>query len=102
MDTTVVQLTCNALHLVQAVSLTLPDAAPRRQLFELSRGVMQVDESRLDALLERTGGVTASFLTELLRRSAVAAAARAPWRRCACPRTTSTRGSRRRRTPAPR
>jgi len=52
----------------QAVELTLPDAAAHRQLFELYRGDLTVDESRLDNLLERTGGVTASFLKELLRR----------------------------------
>lgn len=59
----------------QAVELTLPDAAARRQLFELYRGDLTVDESRLDDLLERTGGVTASFLKELLRRAAVLSAA---------------------------
>lgn len=59
----------------QAVELTLPDAAARRQLFELYRGDLTVDESRLDDLLERTRGVTASFLKELLRRAAVLSAA---------------------------
>lgn len=59
----------------QAVELTLPDAAARGQLFELYRGDLTVDESRLDDLLERTGGVTASFLKELLRRAAVLSAA---------------------------
>ena len=59
----------------QAVELTLPDVAARRQLFELYRGDLSVDDSRLDDLLERTGGVTASFLKELLRRAAVLSAA---------------------------
>ncbi len=59
----------------QAVELTLPDAAARRQLFELYRGDLIVDDSRLGDLLERTGGVTASFLKELLRRAAVLSAA---------------------------
>ena len=58
----------------QAVELALPDAAARRQLFALYRGALEVDESRLDDLLERTGGVTASFLKELLRRAAVLSA----------------------------
>ena len=40
-------------------------------LFELYRGALDVDESRLDAVLERTEGVTASFLKELLRRAAL-------------------------------
>jgi hypothetical protein len=58
----------------QAVALGLPDEDGRRQLFALYRGALEVDESRLDALLARTGGVTASFLKELLRRAAVMAA----------------------------
>ncbi len=60
----------------QAVELTLPDAAARRQLFELYRGALEVDDSGVDELLERTGAVTASFVKELLRRSAVLSAAR--------------------------
>jgi hypothetical protein len=35
-----------------------------------------VDLTRLDAVLDRTDGVTASFLKELLRRTAVVAADR--------------------------
>jgi hypothetical protein len=58
----------------QAVELELPDSAARRRLFALYRGALVLDESRLDAVLERTAGVTASFLKELLRRSAVIAA----------------------------
>jgi MoxR-like ATPase len=59
----------------QAVELTLPDAGARRALFDLYRGNLTVDESRLDDVLERTDGVTASFLKELLRRAAVLSAA---------------------------
>jgi ATP-dependent 26S proteasome regulatory subunit len=58
----------------QAVELDLPDTSARRRLFELYRADLDVDVSRLDAVLERTDGVTASFLKELLRRSAVLAA----------------------------
>jgi hypothetical protein len=58
----------------QAVALELPDAAARRQLFALYRGDLEVDESRLDAVIERTDQVTASFLKELLRRAALIAA----------------------------
>ncbi|MBA2444498.1 MAG: ATP-binding protein [Nocardioidaceae bacterium] len=58
----------------QAVELGLPDADARRQLFALYRGGLVVDESRMDAVIERTAGVTASFLKELLRRAAVVAA----------------------------
>ena len=59
----------------QAVELPLPDAEARRRLFDLYRGTLAVDTSRLDSVIERTGGVTASFLKELLRRAAVVAAA---------------------------
>jgi hypothetical protein len=47
----------------------------RRSLFELYRAGLDVDTSRLDAVLAaRTDGVTASILKELLRRAAVFAA----------------------------
>ncbi len=58
----------------QAVPLDLPDADGRRRLVALYRGALDLDESRLDAVIDRTEGVTASFLKELLRRSALVAA----------------------------
>ena len=58
----------------QAVALELPDLKGRRRLFALYRGDLDVEESRLDDVLARTDGVTASFLKELLRRAAVLAA----------------------------
>jgi ATPase family associated with various cellular activities (AAA) len=60
----------------QAVELQLPDLAARRALFELYRGSLPVDTARLDGVLERASGVTASFLKELLRRAATLAADR--------------------------
>jgi ATP-dependent 26S proteasome regulatory subunit len=62
----------------QAVELRLPDAGARRRLFDLYRGGLQVDTSGLDDVLDRTEGVTASFLKELLRRAALLAAQRTP------------------------
>ena len=62
----------------QAVALDLPDTAARRALFELYRGSLEVDTSRLDDVLARTEGVTASFLKELLRRAALLGATRTP------------------------
>src|SRR5262249_44581629 len=62
----------------QAVELTLPDGAARRRLFELYRGGLQLDDSRLDDVIARTDGVTASFIKELLRRAALVAAQREP------------------------
>ncbi|WP_445256132.1 AAA family ATPase [Nocardioides aurantiacus] len=62
----------------QAVELRLPDAGERARLFELYRGGLEVDTSRLETVLERTEGVTASFLKELLRRAALVAAEATP------------------------
>ena len=62
----------------QAVALDLPDAEARRRLFRLYRAGLEVDEARLDDVIERTAGVTASFLKELLRRAALLAAAASP------------------------
>ncbi len=62
----------------QAVALRLPDLPARRALFDLYRGSLDVDTSRLDEVLARTDGVTASFLKELLRRAALLAATRTP------------------------
>jgi len=58
----------------QAVEIALPDHESRRRLFDLYRGGLDVDTSRLDDVLERSAGVTASFLKEMLRRAAVLAA----------------------------
>ena len=54
-----------------AVEIGLPDAPSRRRLFEVySRGVpLAVTAADVDAVVERTEGVTASFLKELLRRA---------------------------------
>ena len=62
----------------QAVALEKPDREARRRLFALYRAALDVDESRLDSVLSRTDGVTASFLKELLRRAAVRAAEASP------------------------
>lgn len=58
-----------------AVEVGLPDADARRRLFEVySRGVpLQVDEAKVDAVVERMAGVTASFVKELLRRAVLEA-----------------------------
>jgi hypothetical protein len=60
----------------QAVHIDLPDREARRRLVELYRRGLELDSSRLDTVLDRTEGVTASFLKELLRRAAVVAADR--------------------------
>jgi ATP-dependent 26S proteasome regulatory subunit len=60
----------------QAVQIELPDRESRRRLIELYRGSLEIDLTRIDTILDRTDGVTASFLKELLRRAAVVAADR--------------------------
>jgi ATPase family associated with various cellular activities (AAA) len=60
----------------QAVHIDLPDAHARRRLIALYRGDLDLDLTRIDGVIERTAGVTASFLKELLRRAAVGAADR--------------------------
>jgi ATP-dependent 26S proteasome regulatory subunit len=60
----------------QAVHIDLPDREARRRLVALYRRDLELDDSRLDEVLDRTDGVTASFLKELLRRAAVVAADR--------------------------
>jgi ATP-dependent 26S proteasome regulatory subunit len=59
-----------------AVEIDLPDGPARRRLFELyARGVpLQLTEPAVDAVVERTEGVTASFLKELVRRAVLEAA----------------------------
>jgi hypothetical protein len=57
-----------------AAELPLPDAAARRALLELYRGSLVLDGVDLDAVIERTEGVTAPFLKELLRKAALLAA----------------------------
>ncbi len=57
----------------QAVHIDLPDRDARLRLVRLYRRGLKLDTSRLDHVLDRTEGVTASFLKELLRRSAVVA-----------------------------
>jgi ATPase family associated with various cellular activities (AAA) len=60
----------------QAVHIDLPDRDSRLRLVQLYCRGLDLDTSRLDDVLDRTDGVTASFLKELLRRSAVVAGER--------------------------
>ena len=57
-----------------AAEIPLPDSDARRRLIELYRGSLVLDLTGLDEVVARTEGVTASFLKELLRRAALAAA----------------------------
>jgi ATP-dependent 26S proteasome regulatory subunit len=57
-----------------AAELPLPDADARRALLRLYQGNLTLDEVDLDQVIERTEGVTAPFLRELLRKAALIAA----------------------------
>jgi cell division protease FtsH len=56
-----------------AVELPLPDAECRLRLFHLYARGLQLEIDELDAIIERTDGVTASFFRELLRQAALEA-----------------------------
>jgi ATP-dependent 26S proteasome regulatory subunit len=57
-----------------AAELPLPDADARRALLRLHQGNLVLDGVDLDPVIERTDGVTAPFLRELLRKAALLAA----------------------------
>src|SRR5205814_132829 len=57
-----------------AAELPLPDADARRRLIRLYQGRLVLDLADTAAVIERTEGVTASFIKELLRRAALFAA----------------------------
>src|SRR5262249_31291325 len=54
----------------QAIEFPLPDADGRRRLVELYRHGLTLDKAVLDRLITRTEGVSASFIKELMRRTA--------------------------------
>jgi hypothetical protein len=57
-----------------AVELPVPDADSRARLIKLYQGNLELDLADLPTVIARTEGVTASFIKELLRRAALAAA----------------------------
>lgn len=62
----------------QAIEFSLPDADARRRLLELYKGRLRLHLTTDDRVIERTDGVTASFLKELLRKAALLAADEGP------------------------
>jgi len=54
-----------------AAELPLPDADARRQLIRLYQGNLVLDLADPETVIERTDGVTAAFLKELLRKAAL-------------------------------
>jgi len=54
-----------------AAELPLPDADARRQLIRLYQGSLILDLTHPENVIERTDGVTAAFLKELLRKAAL-------------------------------
>jgi hypothetical protein len=57
-----------------AAELPVPDADARARLLQLYRGRLDLDLSDTSTVIDRTAGVTASFIKELLRRAAIIAA----------------------------
>jgi hypothetical protein len=57
-----------------AIEVPLPDADARRRLIALYADGMTVELERVDELVERTEGVSAAFIRELLRKAALLAA----------------------------
>ena len=57
----------------QAIELALPDRDGRRALVSLYRGGLQLPAGAIEEVVQRTDGVTASFIKELLRRAALVA-----------------------------
>ncbi|HEU5331535.1 MAG TPA: ATP-binding protein [Actinocrinis sp.] len=57
-----------------AVEIPMPDAEGRRRLLAVYRGGLDLDLAEPERVIERTEGVTASFIKELLRRAALNAA----------------------------
>lgn len=58
----------------QAIEIPPPDADCRRRLFELYGRGLQLEITNMSGLVERTNGVSAAFIRELLRKTAVFAA----------------------------
>jgi len=54
-----------------AAELPLPDAGARRRLVRLYQGDVLLDLAEPERVIERTEGVTASFLKELIRKAAL-------------------------------
>jgi len=62
----------------QAVEFHLPDGDGRRRLLELYRGALTLDLADIGPVIERSEGVTASFIKELLRKAALVSADQDP------------------------
>jgi len=57
-----------------ALEIPLPDAGSRRRLIELYGRGLALQMDQVETVIERTDGVTASFIKELMRKSALVAA----------------------------
>jgi ATP-dependent 26S proteasome regulatory subunit len=59
-----------------AIRIDVPDPDARRRLLALYGGGLDLRLDRIDELVERTAGVTASFVKGLMRKAALVAAVR--------------------------
>ena len=85
-----------------AAELPLPDADARRQLIRLYQGSLVLDLTHPETVIERTDGVTAAFLKELLRKAALLSCEADPDRRPRRPHPRHRHPPGRRPRPAPR
>ena len=60
----------------QAIEIPLPDDSGRRKLVQLYGKALGLDEALIDEAVQRTRGVSAAFIKELMRRTAQAAIGR--------------------------
>jgi cell division protease FtsH len=58
----------------QAIEIPLPDASSRRRLLDLYSRGMTVELAGIESVVNRTEGVSAAFMRELLRKAAIFAA----------------------------
>lgn len=58
----------------QAIEIPLPDASCRRRLFELYSDNLPLGQVNWDTFVRRTGGASAAFIREMMRKAALFAA----------------------------
>lgn len=58
----------------QAYEIPLPDAAGRKQLFELYKKGLDMQISDMDSVIQKTKGASGAFIAELMRKAALFAA----------------------------
>ncbi len=88
----------------QAIEFPMPDAIGRRKLIQLYASAVELPEKVLEGVVERTEGVSAAFIKELMRRSlqfhlrarirgnSISKMSSSRWTNSCCPRDASVGG----------